>query len=151
LYIKLLNDELELVNMYFLAPFIGWFIAGVTKFCVNYIRYGNEAKERIGNGGFPSNHTTIMTTITMLIGFEEGFFSPLFGLGVAVTYIVIIDATGLRRNVGYHAEHINRLVESSSKEEVKKKLRESMGHTRVEILGGLGLGSLIGYILSLLF
>jgi uncharacterized protein len=139
------------MNMYFLAPFIGWFIAGVTKFFVNYVRFGNEAKERIGNGGFPSNHTTIMTTITMLIGFQEGFFSPLFGLGVAVTYIVIIDATGLRRNVGYHAERINRLIETNQTEEIKKKLRESMGHTKIEILGGLVLGSLIGYCLSLFF
>lgn len=130
--------------MYALAPFIGWFIAGVTKYVVNHIRYGN-AKDRIGNGGFPSNHTTIMTSTVMLIGFQEGFLSPIYGLGVAVTYIVIIDALGLRRYVGRHAERINQL----QSEQIK--LRESMGHSRLEVLGGLVLGTIIGYVLSLLF
>lgn len=135
--------------IYILAPFIGWFIAGVLKFIINYIRFG-DAKSRIGNGGFPSNHTTIMTTIVMLIGFKEGFFTPIFGLGVAVTYIVIIDATGLRRHVGRHAERLNRISESSTYiSEQTKKLRESMGHTPFEVLGGICLGTLIGYALSL--
>lgn len=128
--------------MYFLAPFIGWFIAGVTKYIVNHIRFGN-ASERVGNGGFPSNHTTIMTSTVMLIGFNEGFMSPLFGLGVAITYIVIIDALGLRRHVGRHAQRINELHAD------EKKLRESMGHTRVEVAGGLVLGTIVGYLLSL--
>jgi acid phosphatase family membrane protein YuiD len=123
--------------IYVLAPFIGWFIAGVMKYMINQMRYGN-ARSLIGNGGFPSNHTTIMTTITSLIGFTEGF-GPLLGLSVAVTYIVIIDAMGLRRHVGYQAKKINEISNSS--------LRESMGHTRFEVLGGLVLGVLIGYVL----
>lgn len=128
---------------YILAPFIGWLVAGCTKFAVNYLRFGNQAKRKIGNGGFPSNHTTIMTTIVMLIGFEEGFNTPLFGLGVAITYIVIIDATGLRRYVGYHARDLNKVLGQSTH-------RESMGHTKIEILGGLILGTLIAYIINIL-
>lgn len=127
---------------YFIAPLIGWFVAGVLKFIINYIRYGKEARSRVGNGGFPSNHTTIVTTVTMLIGFSEGFTSPIFGLGVAVIMIVIIDASGLRRHVGYHAESLNKLVGNEN----GKKHRESMGHTKVEVLGGLVLGTLLGYL-----
>ncbi|OCT12050.1 acid phosphatase [Paenibacillus pectinilyticus] len=127
--------------MYAVAPFLAWLIAGVFKFAVNHIRYG-DAKARIGNGGFPSNHTTILTTTTMLIGFDEGFGSALFGLGTAITFIVIIDAMGLRRHVGRHAERINTIRPEG------EKLRESMGHTRLEVTGGLVLGSLLGYVLS---
>jgi hypothetical protein len=126
---------------YFLAPIIAWFAAGGLKFLINLIRHGSEAKKRIGNGGFPSNHTTIVTTVTMLIGFQEGFDSPVFGLGVAVIMIVIIDATGLRRHVGYHAASLNQLLNSPSKH------RESMGHTKIEVLGGLALGTLFGYLI----
>ena len=129
--------------MYAIAPFIAWLCAGILKFIINHIRYGN-AKARIGNGGFPSNHTSIMTTIVMLIGFREGFGSALFGLGAAITFIVIIDATGLRRHVGRHAERINTLHQEGP------LLRESMGHTRIEVLGGLALGSILGYLLSLI-
>jgi hypothetical protein len=126
---------------YFLAPIIAWFVAGGLKFFINLIRFGGEAKKRIGNGGFPSNHTTIVTTVTMLIGFHEGFDSPVFGLGVAVIMIVILDATGLRRHVGYHAASLNLLLNSPSKH------RESMGHTKIEVLGGLALGTLLGYLI----
>ncbi|WP_166239354.1 divergent PAP2 family protein [Paenibacillus turpanensis] len=137
--------------MYVLAPFIGWLVAGTMKFIVNYIRFGGEAKARIGNGGFPSNHTTIMTTTVALIGFKHGFLTPEFGLGVAITYIVIIDALGLRRHVGYHAEHLNQLTAKDTELSRKlKKLRESMGHTRIEVAGGLVLGALLGFVLDLL-
>jgi acid phosphatase family membrane protein YuiD len=43
-----------------------------------------------------------MTTPVSFIGFQEGFYSPIFGLSTASTFIVIIDATGLRRQVGFH-------------------------------------------------
>jgi acid phosphatase family membrane protein YuiD len=137
---------------YFLAPFIGWLVSGTVKFVINYLRFGSEAKRRVGNGGFPSTHTTVMTTTVMLIGLNEGFFSPVFGLGVAVTFIVIIDATGLRQAVGYHAEWLNRLAAAfPTHGEQVKPLRESMGHTRTEILGGLVLGCLVAFALNELF
>ncbi len=131
---------------YFLAPLIGWFVSGVLKFMINYIRFGKEAKQRVGNGGFPSTHTTVVTTPSMLIGLSEGFNSPMFALAVAVTFIVIIDATGLRRAVGRHAVAINIMTSDSSAIQ-PTKLRESMGHTRLEIIGGLVLGILLGYLL----
>jgi acid phosphatase family membrane protein YuiD len=136
--------------IYGLAPFIAWLIAGCMKFAVNYIRFGGDARNRIGNGGFPSNHTTIMTTVVMLIGFHEGFSTPSFSLGVAITFIVIIDATGLRRHVGRHASHLNQI----SKEQnniLNINHRESMGHNKIEVFGGLILGIILGFILSLLF
>lgn len=108
---------------------------------INHIRYGN-ARERIGNGGFPSNHTTIMTTTVMLIGLEEGFTSPIFGLGAAITFIVIIDATGLRRYVGYQAQQINSMSMEG------EKLRESIGHKPIEIIGGLILGLVLALAIS---
>lgn len=129
--------------MYAIAPFIAWLVAGSLKFIINHIRFDN-AKERIGNGGFPSNHSTICMTTTMLIGFNEGFLSPVFGLGIALTFIVIIDAMGLRRHVGRQAQRINILHSDAA------PLRESMGHSRYEVLGGIVLGTLLGYLLSLL-
>lgn len=130
---------------YILAPFIAWFTAGIIKFIVNYLRFGTEAKQKIGYGGFPSNHTTIMFTSVMLIGFKQGFLTPLFGLALAVTFIVIIDATGLRRHVGHHAEKVNQLLSQKVENVV---LRESIGHSWFEVLGGLVLGTILGFILS---
>ena len=131
--------------MYLFTPILAWLIAGTMKYCINYMRFGNGAKSLIGNGGFPSNHTTIVSSAAMLIGFEEGFNTPIFTLGIAITIIVIIDATGLRRHVGYHAQHINLLMHEAN----YKKLRERMGHTKFEVLGGLALGSVLAYLIHI--
>lgn len=127
---------------YYFVPFIAWLVAGTLKYIINKIRFGNQAAQLIGNGGFPSNHTTVVTTISWLIGLREGFNSPMFGLGVALVMVVIFDATGLRRYVGQHATNIN-LINSES----KAKLREKIGHTRIEVIGGIILGMLLGYLI----
>ncbi|SFS84511.1 divergent PAP2 family protein [Paenibacillus sp. 453mf] len=129
---------------YFFVPFIAWFIAGCLKYLINRVRFGQKANTYIGNGGFPSNHTTVVTTITWLIGLREGFNSPVFGLGVALVMIVIFDATGLRKYVGEHAKNINILSIGDS-----GKLRERIGHTKAEVVGGIVLGILIGYVINL--
>ncbi|MGG2479262.1 divergent PAP2 family protein [Brevibacillus borstelensis] len=149
--------------LYALAPFIGWLVSGTVKFFINYLRFGKEARSKIGNGGFPSTHTTVMVTSIALIGLREGFDHPVFGLGVAVTFIVIIDAMGLRRAVGKHAEALNRMatapyqsvsaessVAADSPASVAKPLRESMGHTKGEIVGGIVLGVLLAKLLHVL-
>jgi len=128
--------------LYFFAPIIGWVAAGSLKYFINYLKSGKEAKQLVGNGGFPSNHTTTITSVVSLIGCREGFDSPIFGLGIAVLMIIIFDATGLRRYVGHHATVLNTLTSVE-----KSKLRERIGHSKVEVLGGLGLGSIIGVVL----
>ncbi|MGO0063817.1 divergent PAP2 family protein [Brevibacillus fluminis] len=136
--------------LYVLAPFIGWLVSGTTKFIINYLRFGKEARHRVGNGGFPSTHTTVMVTTICLIGLQEGFTHPVFGLGVAVTFIIIIDATGLRRAVGRHAALLNQLAKEHPEAAGSKPLRESMGHTKWEIVGGIVLGVLLAFVLHTL-
>lgn len=131
---------------YFFVPFIAWFVAGSLKYLINRLRFGKKAKSYIGNGGFPSNHTTVVTTITWLIGLREGFDSSVFGLGIALVMIVIFDATGLRKYVGEHAENINSLNSDKT-----KRLRERIGHTKVEVIGGIFLGVLLGYAINLVY
>ena len=134
-----------ILSYYFIAPIIGWFASGTIKYIINYFRYGKKAKERIGTGGFPSTHTTVITSPTVLIGLNEGFTSPIFGLGVAIMIIVIMNATGLRREVGEHAKMLNEITnkERSNTEDSITKQREKIGHSWVEIIGGLILGIIL--------
>ena len=135
---------------YFIAPIIGWLVSGIIKYIINYFRYEGKAKEHIGTGGFPSTHTTVITTPTVLIGLKEGFTSPIFGLAVAVMIIVIMNATGLRREVGKHAKMLNEIInkEKSNTDNSFVKQREKIGHSWVEIIGGLVLGVVLGLILN---
>lgn len=130
---------------YALIPMIAWFAAGTLKFIVNFIRFRRQAISLIGNGGFPSTHTTVISSTVFLIGFAEGMSAPVFGLGVAVLMITIIDALGIRRAVGRHASAINRHILPGNMTE--PVLRERQGHNPVEVLGGLILGVMLAYLL----
>ncbi|CAG7649536.1 divergent PAP2 family protein [Paenibacillus allorhizosphaerae] len=136
--------------LYPALPFIAWLVSGTLKYVVNRIRHGREARRLIGNGGFPSTHTSVVSSVAMLVGFDQGWGTPLFGLAVAVTYIVIIDALGIRRALGEHARRINTLCEEGRNGSRSEggRLRERQGHTRVEVLGGLAVGTLLAWAAS---
>ena len=125
--------------VYLFCPFLGWVIAGTLKSVIRGCRGGLHEIGKIGPGGFPSNHTTVVASVTALIAFDQGVHSPVFGLALAVLIIIIFDAIGLRKQVGEHAELLNR---SPSMTIV---LRESLGHTWVEVVGGAILGLVIGF------
>lgn len=131
------------------VPMIAWVASGCLKFAINSWKYGKRAKEHIGNGGFPSTHTSVVSSITMMLGFTAGWDSPLFGLGVAVLMIVMIDATGVRRAVGENSRWINVISRRHPGEE-SSRLREKQGHSKIEIAGGLGVGTLVGWLASLI-
>ncbi|WP_160044153.1 divergent PAP2 family protein [Paenibacillus sp. USDA918EY] len=125
-----------------IVPFIGWLFSGCLKFLINYVRFGQKAKEMVGNGGFPSTHTTIVVSTLTVIGLKDGIYSDLFGLGVCVCVIIIIDALGIRKALGHHARSINNLNKIFSVAD--KNHREKQGHTKLEVLGGAVFGVLIG-------
>lgn len=162
---------------YVFMPAVAWLVSGTVKFILNYIRFGSEARQRMGNGGFPSTHTTVVTATIALIGFREGFTTPIFSLGLAFLLLTVIDAMGLRRAVGAQAAILNRLVALLGRDNAEQlqapahqvpptlggpsqrpdagkpapvHLREQQGHTPLEVLGGLVLGVLLGYLGSLL-
>jgi len=157
--------------LFAITPVAAWVASGCIKYAVNRLRYGAEARSHIGNGGFPSTHTAVISSAAVLAGFEAGFGSPMFGLAVAVTMIVVIDATGVRRAVGEAAVRINALSaagrhrphsvaadetgtgnglgHSLGDERPNRPLREKQGHTRTEVLGGLAVGTLVAWCISL--
>jgi acid phosphatase family membrane protein YuiD len=142
----MMNGNLNL--LYPALPFIAWLCSGVLKYLINRVRFGEQAGQHIGNGGFPSTHTSVISSITMLIGFEQGWGTPLFGLAAAISYIVMIDAVGLRRAVGESAKRINALARETASPEGQAQLREKQGHTRLEVLGGLAVGTLLAWAAS---
>lgn len=126
---------------YVLTPFLAWLIAGVLKFLINSLRAHRFAFDLIGYGGLPSNHSAIVSSIAMLVALKEGINNPAFGVAIALAFIVILDASSLRRQVGKHASAINKLNSLNSSH--TPLLRERMGHTRIEILAGVLTGSAV--------
>jgi acid phosphatase family membrane protein YuiD len=93
-------------------------------------------------GGMPSSHSALMTATTLAIGLYYGLDHPAFAIGVALTMIVTYDAAGVRQQAGIHAQRINVIFgELLHGHPVRERdLREVLGHTPLEVVGGILLG-----------
>lgn len=131
---------------YTITPFVAWLIAGILKFFINSIKAGKPAFGLIGYGGLPSNHSAIVTSTAALIGIREGIDHPAFGVALTLCFIVMLDASSLRRQVGKHAAAIN--VLNASGTQTVTVLRERMGHTPVEIGAGIVVGVCVAAAMS---
>lgn len=129
---------------YVVTPFLAWLVAGILKFFINSLRARRFAFDLIGYGGLPSNHSAIVSSIATLIALKDGINHPAFGVAITLAFIVILDAGSLRRQVGRHAEAINRLNSAAIGSSLS--LRERIGHTRFEILSGVLTGSVVAYL-----
>jgi acid phosphatase family membrane protein YuiD len=131
---------------YLVTPFIAWFVAGSLKFAINSLIAKRAATHLIGYGGLPSNHSTIVCSMAALIGLREGLDNPAFGVAVTLAFIVILDATSLRRQVGKHASALNNLTRQENP--AAPQLRERMGHTPLEIAAGVVVGILVALAIN---
>ena len=127
--------------VYTLTPFLAWLIAGGLKFLINSLKARRFAFDLIGYGGLPSNHSAIVSSMTTLIGLKEGVNNPAFGVAITLAFIVLLDASSLRRQVGKQARAINQLNGSIKNDSLL--LRERMGHTPVEIISGVAVGMFV--------
>ncbi|HXD09020.1 MAG TPA: divergent PAP2 family protein [Anaerolineales bacterium] len=133
-------------NKVLVAGLAAWLLAQVIKMPLNYLytRRWNWAL-LLTTGGMPSSHSSLMTGTVFAIGLYYGFDNPLFALGVAITMIVTYDAGGVRRQAGIHAQRINVLFGELLKGHPvsEKDLREVLGHTPLEVIGGILLGLVV--------
>lgn len=143
---------LEILNNRFIqAGFLAWAIAQALKVVLTLIISREFDSSRMwGSGGMPSSHSATTCSLMMMIGFSEGFGSPLFALAFAFSAIVMYDAAGVRRSTGKNAAVLNRLIDDLYKDGSFKEehLKELVGHTPVQVLAGALLGILIGTLMA---
>ncbi|MDK2802480.1 MAG: divergent PAP2 family protein [Oscillospiraceae bacterium] len=125
-----------------------WFLAQVIKVFINLLFTKEFSFERfIGAGGMPSSHSSTVSALVIAIARIEGVSSSLFGISFVLASIVMYDAMGVRRAAGEQAKVINFFVEKHDKNSdypIDKKLKEFLGHTPIEVIGGAILGILVG-------
>jgi uncharacterized protein len=107
----------------------------------------------IETGGMPSSHSALMTGTAAGLGWELGFADPLFALAAVLCFVVLYDASGVRRAAGLTAQRVNGLPDGlwdthpqDSPLEgppVLRPLKENLGHTRSEVLVGSLMGPLV--------
>ena len=92
----------------------------------------------------PSGHSAAVASLTTAIYIHEGY-STLFVVALVFTAIVINDAFGVRLETEKQARMLNLMGHLGR----KKKLKEDVGHTKVEVAAGLVLGITVALITSL--
>ena len=96
-------------------------------------------KVLVETGGMPSSHSALLTGTAAGLGWQLGFDDPLFALAAIMCFVVLYDASGVRRAAGLTAARVN----SQTQDESQKPLKENLGHTRLEVLVGSVIGPLI--------
>lgn len=137
---------------------ISWLSAQIIKTIINLITTKKLNLERmVGAGGMPSAHSASVCGLTIAISRSVGFESPMFAISFLLAAIVMYDAMGVRRAAGEHAKVINLIVKRSSENKGegvyipknKEQLKEFLGHTPLEVMGGAMLGILVAMIIPL--
>ncbi|WP_320664727.1 divergent PAP2 family protein [Prochlorococcus sp. MIT 1223] len=99
----------------------------------------------IETGGMPSSHSALVSGTAAGIGLKLGFNDPVFSLAAVIAFIVMYDASGIRRSAGITAATVNKLVKETDQDPLNP-LKESLGHTRLEVLVGSIFGPTVALI-----
>ena len=119
---------------------ITWAIAQIVKPFMGYlIKRDFDWRMILSAGGMPSSHSTLVTSVAIGVGLIVGWSTPEFAVASALAAVVIYDSAGVRRQAGIHAQTLNVLVQEVLKGHPisENELREVLGHTPIEVFGGV--------------
>lgn len=148
--------EQLLSNYVLICSILGWTLAQLLKTFITFIRTRRFDPERLfGAGGMPSGHSATVTALVISISRSCGVSSVEFAIAIVLASIVIYDAMGVRRAAGEQAKVINQIVKVNNEDDIEEndidaeELKERLGHTPLEVLGGVMLGILIPVIIPM--
>ncbi|KAL6543145.1 hypothetical protein OROHE_010665 [Orobanche hederae] len=115
-----------------------------------------DSRRMLSSGGMPSSHSATVTALATAIGLEEGAGGASFAIAVVLacvvcTFPVMYDATGIRLHAGRQAELLNQIVcELPPEHPVAnvRPLRDSLGHTPLQVAAGALLGCVVAFLLK---
>ncbi|MBN1778120.1 MAG: divergent PAP2 family protein [Clostridiales bacterium] len=133
-------------NPVVLCSLFAWITAQVLKVPLYYrVEHKLNWKRLIGAGGMPSSHTAMVIALMLSVGFTKGFDTAVFGVCMVLSLIVMYDAIGVRRETGTQATVINRILKDvliNGRRISDDDLKELIGHTPFEVIGGVLVGSI---------
>lgn len=131
---------------------IGWLCAQVLKTITHLIVYKKFVWERLlGDGGMPSAHSATVCALAGTTFIQCGPASPEFAIAAILAIIVMHDATGVRFETGKQAKILNEMMEifrsmGNSTLSAEEKLKEFVGHTKLQV----AMGGLLGVVIAVL-
>lgn len=135
---------MEDVIKLFLMILFTWLIAEIFKVLTVSINTKKfQPNVLLYYGGFPSSHTTLVTSLAVSIFLIEGF-NTAFILSLVIFGLTIRDIITLREHIDLNSKSI--YVLSNKKIKIKE-----ISHKVAEIIGGLILGVILPILFYLIF
>lgn len=139
-------------NKPLMCALLSWLAAQVIKTVIHLlVERKLEWNRLVGMGGMPSSHTAFVFSLCLMMGIQQGFQSPAFAIAFALAAVVIYDAMGVRRETGKQGALLNRIVREvliEGKRITEDELKELVGHTPLEVLGGLVLAVIMVIVMA---
>lgn len=136
-------------NKIFITTLSAWLIAQALKVFIGVVQKKRlDFRLFVGTGGMPSAHVAGAACLATAIGLEYGFQSVTFALAASFAIVVMFDAQGVRRATGKQARILNKITDDIYWQGKihDGRLRELIGHTPLEVIGGFFVGVLIAIL-----
>jgi acid phosphatase family membrane protein YuiD len=133
-------------NKVLITTLLAWIVAQTLKVVFGVIiKRKFDFRWFVGTGGMPSSHVSGATALAGSVGIEYGFNSVYFALAAAFALVVIFDAQGVRRATGHQAHILNKIMDDIYWQGriQEARLRELIGHTPLEVFGGILIGTAV--------
>ncbi len=142
-----------ILNPVLIPALIGWFTAQSLKILFTLIFDKRlDFRQFFASGGMPSSHSAFVSALAVSCALRCGWDSVEFGIAAVFAFVVMFDASGVRRETGNQALVLNKILEEMRRLGYTDKstgtVRELLGHTPIEVLSGSLLGILIGILYS---
>ncbi|CAI9294783.1 unnamed protein product [Lactuca saligna] len=135
-----------------LSAFLAFAIAQFLKVITTWYKERRwDPKKIVGSGGMPSSHSSTVVALAVSIGLHEGIESSTFAIAVVLAFIVMYDASGVRLHAGRQAEVLNQIVCEFPPEHplsTSRPLRDSLGHTPLQVIAGGVLGVMVAFVMK---
>jgi acid phosphatase family membrane protein YuiD len=119
---------------------------GIVQFIKVPIYYIQHHKLNLGlwfsAGGMPSSHSALVCALSTATALHDGIYSTTFAMCVVLAMVVMYDAAGVRQAASIQARIINKMMDEVFQGQPinEARLKELLGHTRVEVIIGALLG-----------
>ena len=143
-----------ITNYYLISAMAAWLLAQFLKIFTGFFKEQKFSLKTMffGTGGMPSSHTATVAALCTACAIGEGFNSAIFAISVVLAIIVMIDATGVRRETGKQSRALNIIIEEFFKSDEKTldtHFKELIGHTPLQVICGFVTGMIVALALSL--
>lgn len=133
---------------FLIVPAVAWCVAEFLKLAITLIRERRLNLTQLFMGGMPSAHAALVCSLATVIALNHGIKSTLFAIAAFLALIVMYDAAGVRQAVSHQSTILNRMLDElfKGKPVFERRLRELIGHTKLEVIAGALLGILLGFL-----